>query len=84
MTAKGQPRSEFPDKINRAIYDQQVMFKVRALQREEFFRPLGLRLSLIPQHQSNAQTLHIELTDDQDPLFLFQMVCTEQDFHILK
>lgn len=31
MSAKGLSRSEFPEKINRSIYDQQVMFKVRAL-----------------------------------------------------
>jgi spindle assembly abnormal protein 6 len=26
----------------------------------------------------------MELTDEQDPLFLYTLACSEQDFHILK
>jgi spindle assembly abnormal protein 6 len=26
----------------------------------------------------------MELTDEQDPIFLYQLSCSEQDFHILK
>ena len=44
---------------------------------------LGLKISLVAQ-SNQSQTLVIELTDEADPLFLYQMACTEQDFHILK
>lgn len=62
--------------FNKVVFDQQVMFRVRQHQREDFTMPLGLKISL--QAQSNqSQTLVIDLTDEQDPLFLHQMVCTE-------
>ena len=33
---------------------------------------------------SQQQTLVIDLTDEEDPLFLYQLSCSEQDFHALK
>jgi hypothetical protein len=38
---------------------------------------LGLKLQLVAQAQQNTQTLVIDVTDEQDPLFLYQMVCNE-------
>lgn len=69
--------------FNKVVYDQQVFFRLRALQREDFTLPLGLKISLVAQ-SNQSQTLVIELTDEADPLFLYQMACTEQDYHILK
>ena len=79
-------RADFQQTVNpnlKIVFDQQIMFKLRAHQSADYFKPLGLKISLQQQAQSQ-QTLFIELTDESDPLFLHQMVCTEQDFHILK
>lgn len=63
--------------LNRIVYDQQIMIRVRSHQREEYFKQLGLKLSLAAQPQTGSTTLYIDITDQQDPLFLYQMICTE-------
>lgn len=63
-----------------------MQFRMRAPGRhEDFNQYLGIKISLHAHAQSaNQQVLTMELTDEQDPLFLFQLSCSEQDFHILK
>jgi predicted DCC family thiol-disulfide oxidoreductase YuxK len=63
-----------------------MQFRMRAPGRhEDFNQYLGIKISLHAHAQSaNQQVLMMELTDEQDPLFLFQLSCSEQDFHILK
>jgi hypothetical protein len=51
------------------------MIRLKAHQREEMYIPLGMRIFLTNQASNTA--LNIEVTDEQDPLFLYQMVCTE-------
>lgn len=58
---------------------------MRAAQREDFSQYLTIKIALhAASTQSSQQTLVIDLTDESDPLFLYQMACTEQDFHQLK
>jgi hypothetical protein len=52
------------------------MVRLRAQQREDFTLPLGLKLSMQAQ-STQQQTLTVELTDKEDPLFLFCLVCSE-------
>ena len=61
-----------------------MQFRMRAPGRhEDFNQYLGIKISLHAHAQSaNQQVLMMELTDEQDPLFLFQLSCSEQDFHI--
>jgi hypothetical protein len=66
----------------RTLFDQQIYIKLRATQREDFVKQVGLKLYF--QLVAQSQSLVIELTDEADPLFLYQMVCSEQDFHLLK
>lgn len=35
--------------FNKTVYDQQVFFRLRAQQREDFTLPLGLKISLVAQ-----------------------------------
>ena len=58
---------------------------MRTQQREDFSQYLGIKIALhATSSNASQQTLTIDLTDEQDPLFLYQMSCSEQDFHILK
>ena len=51
------------------VFDQQVTFRVRSHQREEFTKLLGMRIYLTAQASSTC--LNIELTEEGDPLFLY-------------
>ena len=58
---------------------------MRGNNRDDFTQQLGIRISLHAQTSNSAQqTLTMDLTDDSDPLFLYQLSCSEQDFHVLK
>ena len=63
-----------------------MQFRMRAQGRhDEFSQYLGIKIALHAQAQSASQQILImELTDEQDSLFLYQLSCSEQDFHILK
>jgi spindle assembly abnormal protein 6 len=63
-----------------------MQFRMRTQGRhDEFSQYLGIKIALHAQAQSASQQILImELTDEQDPLFLYQLSCSEQDFHILK
>ena len=37
-----------------------------------------------PSSNSHQQILTIELTDEQNPYFLYSLDCSETDFHVLK
>jgi hypothetical protein len=42
-------RADFQQAVNpnlKIVFDQQIMFKLRALQSADYFKPLGLKLSL--------------------------------------
>ena len=58
-----------PGATRRTQNDAQT--ELRALKAKQ----IGLKLYFLLSQQS--QTLFIELTDEADPLFLYQLVCTE-------
>ena len=58
---------------------------MRAMNRDEYSQYLNIKISLhAAASHGNQQTLIMDLTDESDPLFLYQMACSEQDFHQLK
>lgn len=44
---------------------------------------LRVKMTMQPTSQS-SQMLQVELTDVEDPFFIYTMDCTEQDYHVLK
>ena len=81
MHQKGQSQFQF----NKTLHESQVAVRLRAQNREEFTQYLNIKIALhAASNASQQQTLVIDMTDSDDPLFLYQMCCTESDFTQLK
>ena len=71
--------------FNKTLHESQIAVRLRAQNREDFTQFLNIKIALhAASTASQQQTLVIDLTDDEDPLFLYQLSCSEQDFHSLK
>lgn len=61
------------------------MVKLRSPDREDFTQQLGIKIVIHAQSSnSQQQVLTIELTDEQNPYFLYTLECSETDYHLLK
>ena len=56
--------------------------RVRSHDRDDFVQALTIKI--VVGASSNTQMLTVEITDEQDPYFIYKMDCSEQDYHILK
>ena len=67
----------------RVLHNEQIQVKIKAHDRQESTGPLNfkIRLDLTPSHH---QVLLCDITDPQDPFFLYSLVLGESDFHSLK
>ena len=67
----------------RVLYNESLSVKVKAHDKDECVQNLTfkLRLDMTPSHH---QVLLCDITDAQDPYFLYQLVLGESDFHSLK
>lgn len=72
--------------FNRTIYESSIYAKVRAQDREDYTSPLTIKMIIHAPNSQNSQTqmLTVEVTDEEDPYFIYTMDCSEQDYHILK
>ena len=57
---------------------------IKSQDRDERLAQLTIFASFKTINSSHHQTLVIEVTDDQDPLFLYILECGETEFHVLK
>ena len=57
---------------------------IKSQDRDERVSQLTIFASFRTINSSHHQTLVIEITDEQDPLFLYILECGETDFHVLK
>ena len=65
------------------MFDSPLWVRVRHTDREEYQALLQIKISLLPTSQSSS-SLTVELTDGEDPFFIYAMECSEADYHILK
>eukprot|EP01022_Parablepharisma_sp_SALTPOND_P015114 TRINITY_DN2110_c0_g1_i2.p3 TRINITY_DN2110_c0_g1~~TRINITY_DN2110_c0_g1_i2.p3 ORF type:complete len:568 (+),score=112.13 TRINITY_DN2110_c0_g1_i2:387-2090(+) len=66
------------------IYENQVKVRIKAPDREEWQTMLSIKIEMKTIGGHNEQMLNFELTDENDPFFLFTMECGESDFITLK
>ncbi len=66
------------------VYENQVATRLRTPDREEWQQMLTLKLEVRTTGPRSEQTLMIELTDENDPFFLYAMECGESEFINLK
>ena len=54
--------------------------------REDYVTLLNIKMIIHAPNSSSSQSqiLTVELTDEEDPFFIYTMDCSEQDYHILK
>lgn len=59
---------------------------MRPHDREDYMWQLTIKLVIHAPNSSNAssQMLTLELTDEDDPFFIYTLDISEQDYHILK
>ena len=61
------------------------MVKIFSSNREEFMAQLQIKIALHQQSSSSSQqVLSIELSDEQNPIFVYSYQCSEGEFHLLK
>ncbi len=65
-------------------YDNQVKVRLKAPDREEWQTMLSLKMEMKAVGAHNDQLLTIELTDENDPFFLYMLEFGESDFLALK
>ena len=60
--------------------------RIRPHDREDYFWQLTIKLVIHAPNSSNSQSqmLTLELTDEEDPFFIYTLDICEQDYHILK
>lgn len=63
---------------------EKVLVMIRSSDREEKSCVLDVHISMSQIASSHHQVLAIEITDEQDPFFLYAMEIGEQEFHSLK
>jgi hypothetical protein len=68
------------------LYESEIQVRIRSQDREDFVAALNFKMIIHAPNSQNSSTqiLTVELTDEQDPYFLYLMDCSEQDYHILK
>lgn len=59
---------------------------MRPQDREDYMWQLTIKLVIHAPSSSNSQSqlLTLELTDEEDPYFIYTLDISEQDYHILK
>lgn len=67
----------------RILYNDSIFFKVKPCDKEQTVATLNVKLRL-DLTSSHHQVLHCDLTDTQDPFFLYTLTIGESDFHTLK
>ena len=65
-------------------YENQVLFKIKPSNRDEFCALLNVKILIQSQPPSNQQILTIELTDETNPYFLYTMEISDTEFHRLR
>lgn len=65
--------------FNRTIYESSIFVKVRAQDREDYTSPLTIKMVIHAPNSQNSQTqmLTVEVTDEEDPYFIYTMDCSE-------
>ena len=83
---KQAPQSQNQFQFNKTLYESQIHIRMRCQDREDYVTCLNIKMIMHAPNTSSAQTqiLTVELTDEEDPYFVYTMDCSEQDYHILK
>lgn len=61
-----------------------IPVRIKSQDRDERVAQLTIFISFKTINSSHHQTVVIEITDEQDPLFLYITECGETDYHVLK
>lgn len=75
--------SQASKKLTSVLFESPLTIRIRCADREDYLTQLRVKMTLQPTSQS-SQMLQVELTDPEDPFFIYTMDCTEQDYHVLK